>query len=148
MRLLLDTHALLWWLLADTRLGRAAQDLIADPANDVLVSVASLWEIQVKVRVGKLKADLGTILDAVGDQGFELVGITPAHLLALADLPRHHGDPWDHLLIAQANVEGAVFVTEDRHVPAYPVAFVSCSGSGPARLPGRSGREPPGSGEP
>ncbi|WP_264050513.1 type II toxin-antitoxin system VapC family toxin [Methylobacterium flocculans] len=134
MRLLLDTHALLWWLLADPRLGQAARDLIADPANDVLVSVASLWEIQVKVRVGKLKADLGSILDAVRDQGFEVVGITPPHLLALGDLPRHHGDPWDHLLIAQANAEGAVFLSEDRHVPDYPVAFVTCSGSAQARM--------------
>ncbi|MCJ2048086.1 type II toxin-antitoxin system VapC family toxin [Methylobacterium sp. J-078] len=142
MRLLLDTHALLWWLLADPRLGRAAQDLIADPANDVLVSVASLWEIQVKVRVGKLKADLGAILDAVRDQGFDLVGITPAHLLGLGDLPRHHGDPWDHLLIAQAKAEGAIFVSEDRSVPAYPIAFMSCSGSAP-KPPG----SPPGSEE-
>ncbi|KQU34080.1 twitching motility protein PilT [Methylobacterium sp. Leaf94] len=143
MRLLLDTHALLWWLLADPRLGQAARDMIADPANDVLVSVASLWEIQVKVRVGKLKADLDRILDAVRDQGFDIIGIAPAHLLALGDLPRHHGDPWDHLLIAQANAEGAVFVSEDRHVPAYPVAFVRCSGSAQVRPAGQSETNPP-----
>jgi PIN domain nuclease of toxin-antitoxin system len=145
VRLLLDTHALLWWLLADPRLGRAAQDLIADPANDVRVSVASLWEIQGKVRVGQLKADLGSILDAVRDQGFDSVGIAPAHLLALGDLPRQHGDPWHHLLIAQAKAEGAVFVSEDRHVPAYPVAFVRCSGSAQVRLASRSETDPPGS---
>ncbi|KQP94705.1 twitching motility protein PilT [Methylobacterium sp. Leaf113] len=143
MKLLLDTHALLWWLLADPKLGPAARDLIADPTNDVLVSVASLWEIQVKVRVGKLRADLGDILDAVRDQGFEVVGITPAHLLALGDLPRHHGDPWDHLLIAQAKAEDAVFLSEDRHVPAYPVAFVTCSGSAQAGR-GMSAPEPSG----
>ncbi|MCJ2033267.1 type II toxin-antitoxin system VapC family toxin [Methylobacterium sp. J-068] len=131
MRILLDTHALLWWLLADPRLGQAAQDLIADPGNDVLVSVASLWEIQVKVRVGKMKADLEDILTEVRSQGFEIIGLTPAHLLALGLLPRHHGDPWDHLLIAQANAERAVFLSEDQHVPAYPVAFVTCSGSLP-----------------
>ncbi|MEJ0048671.1 MAG: type II toxin-antitoxin system VapC family toxin [Rhodospirillales bacterium] len=62
MRLLLDTHALLWWLSDDAELGQYVRDLIADPANDVLVSVVSLWEIQVKVRVGKLTADLPAIL--------------------------------------------------------------------------------------
>ena len=127
MRLLLDTHALLWWLTDDPRLGPAARDLIADPASDVLVSAASLWEIQVKVRVGKLKADLHDVLAAMEDQGFNLLPIAPAHLLALGPLPRHHGDPWDHLLIAQANAEKAIFMSEDAHAPLYPVTHVTCS---------------------
>lgn len=135
MRLLLDTQALLWWLIADPRLGPAAREFIADPANDVRVSVASLWEIQVKVRVGKPTADLDGILAEVRDRGFELIGITPAHRVALGPLPRHHGDPWDHLLIAQAQVERATFLSEDRHVPAYPVAFVTCSGMGDGSAP-------------
>lgn len=127
MRLLLDTHALLWWLADDPRLGQPARDVIADPANDILVSAASLWEIQVKVRVGKLKADIQDILSEMQEQGFDLLAIAPAHLVALGVLPRHHGDPWDHLLIAQANAEDAVFVSQDRHTPDYPVMYMACS---------------------
>ena len=69
MRLLLDTHALLWWLADDDRLGPRARGLIEDPGNDVFVSVASLWEAVVKARVGKLEADIGAIVDAVGREG-------------------------------------------------------------------------------
>ena len=130
MKLRLDTHALLWWLSDDAKLGQAVRELITDPANDVLVSVASLWEVQVKVRVGKLTADLPEILAEMQNQAFDLLQIAPAHLLGLGLLPRHHGDPWDHLLIAQARAEDAIFVTEDRHTPSYPVAYVTCSGSG------------------
>jgi PIN domain nuclease of toxin-antitoxin system len=127
MRLLLDTHALLWWLSDDDRLGQRARDLIEDPANDVLVSIVSLWEIVVKARVGKLEADLREIVNEVGRPGFELVGVTTPHLLALAELPMHHRDPFDHLLIAQAIVEDAVFVSEDRNAPRYSVRLVTCS---------------------
>ena len=134
MRLLLDTHTLLWWLTDDPRLGRAARDLIADPANDVLVSAASLWEIQVKVRVGKLRADLADVLAEMRDQGFDLLPVAPSHLLALGPLPQHHRDPWDHLLIAQANAEGAVLMSEDAHTPLYPVTYVPCSGPALPRL--------------
>lgn len=129
MRLLLDTHALLWWLSDDAQLGQYARDLIADPANDILVSVVSLWEIQVKVRVGKLTADMQEILNEIGGQAFELLPIDPAHLLLLGTLPAHHKDPSDHLLIAQAIAEGATFVSEDRHTPEYHVLFVTCSGA-------------------
>ena len=136
MRLLLDTHALLWWLADDPRLGQAARVLVADPASEVLVSPASLWEIQVKVRVGKLRAELRDILAAMEEQGFDLLPIAPSHLLALGSLPQHHRDPWDHLLIAQANVEEALFLSEDGHVPSYPVTYVTCSGSEPPRTGG------------
>ena len=134
MKLLLDTHALLWWLAGDAKIEVAARDLIADPANDVLVSVGSLWEIQVKVRVGKLQADIRDILTEMQEQAFDLLEIAPAHLIALGALPRHHGDPWDHLLIAQANVEGAVFMSQDGHIPDYPVLYVTCSGSASPRI--------------
>ncbi len=140
MKLLLDTHALLWWLTGDPKLGQAARDLVADPANDVLVSAASLWEIQVKVRVGKLKADIRDILAEMQSQAFDLLEIAPAHLLALGALPRHHGDPWDHMLIAQANAEEAVFMSQDSHTPDYPVNYVTCSGSA---LPKVGGASPP-----
>ena len=126
MRLLLDTHALLWWLSDDAQLGPAARDLIADPAHDVFVSVVSLWEIQVKARVGKLTADLAAILEEMEAQAFELLPIRPAHLLRLGGLPAHHRDPFDHLLIAQAMIEGAAIVTADR-ISGYGVQVVGCS---------------------
>lgn len=127
MRLLLDTHALLWWLADDPQLGQQARALIANPGNDVLVSKVSLWEIVVKLRVGKLSADLAGITDAVQRGGFTLLDIAIPHLRALAGLPMHHRDPFDHLLIAQAVTEDALLVTEDRHAALYPVRTVPCA---------------------
>ncbi len=127
MRLLLDTHALLWWLADDDRLGSQARELIEDPGNDVLVSVASLWEIVVKVRVGKLEADISEVADAVPAEGFTLLGISTAHLVTLATLPKHHRDPFDHLLMAQAIEEDATFISEDRNSSRYPIRLVTCS---------------------
>ncbi|WP_428392058.1 type II toxin-antitoxin system VapC family toxin [Lichenicoccus sp.] len=138
MKLLLDTHALLWWLAGDAKVGPPARSLIADPANDVLVSAASLWEIQVKVRIGKLKADLQDIVTEMRNQALDLLEIAPRHLVALGALPRHHSDPWDHLLIAQANVEGAVFMSQDGHTPSYPVTYMTCSGSACPMIGGAS----------
>lgn len=127
MRLLLDTHALLWWLNDDEKLGSHARRLIGDPENDVLVSAVSLWEIAVKQRIGKLDADIEEILAILPDQGFDRRDITDAHLHALVALPLHHRDPFDHLLMAQAVAEGAQFVSQDQNVPLYGIPFVTCS---------------------
>ena len=131
MRILLDTHALLWWLEGNPRIERPAQDLIIDPANDILVSIVSLWEIVVKVRVGKLAADLRDIVAAINAQGFETLEIRPEHLEELVRLPMHHRDPFDHLLIAQAIAESLTLLSEDQHVSAYPVAHITCTDKGP-----------------
>jgi len=129
VKLLLDTHALLWWLNDDRQLGQVARDLIADPGNDVLVSVVSLWEVVVKVRIGKLEADIAEVSEAVERDGFTPLGIGAAHLVTLGGLPLHpdHRDPFDHLLIAQAITEGATFMSEDRNASRYPVRFTTCS---------------------
>ncbi len=129
MKLVLDTHALLWWLSDDQRLGQQARALIADPDNDVLVSAASLWEIVVKVRIGKLDAAIDEIVEAIEQLGFSLIGIDPPHLEALAELPAHadHRDPFDHILIAQAITEGATFLSEDHNASRYPVSLRPCS---------------------
>lgn len=127
MRLLLDTHAVLWWLNDDVKLGSHARGLIGDPENDVLVSTVSLWEITVKLRIGKLDADIEEILAILPDQGFDRLDISDAHLIALAALPLHHRDPFDHLLMAQAVAEGAHFVSQDRNVALYGIPFVTCS---------------------
>jgi PIN domain nuclease of toxin-antitoxin system len=127
MRLLLDTHALLWWLADDDQLGPRARELIEDPGNDVLVSVVSLWEIVVKVRAGKLEADIKEVADTVPREGLALLDISTAHLLTLARLPMHHRDPFGHLLMAQAIVEDATFISRDRHASRYKVRLVACS---------------------
>lgn len=127
MKLLLDTHALLWWLADDARLGVEARALIANPGNNVLVGMVSPREIIVKIRVGKLKADIRNILALIERNRFTLLPISPEHLLALAVLPVHHRNPFDHLLIAQAVAEGAVFLSEDRRASQYPVQVIACS---------------------
>ena len=136
MKLLLDTHALLWWLADDSQLGRQARELVEDPGNDILVSVVSLWEIAVKVRIGKLQADIQAIMDAVQQEGFIAIGIGRTHLLTLAGLPMHHRDPFDHLLIAQAIAEDATFMSDDWNAGRYPVRMMTCSGRPPLSPPG------------
>ena len=128
MRLLLDTHALLWWLSGDARLGQAARAHVADPANDVMVSVASLWEIVAKVRVGKLRVDIEAVERALVLSRFSRLAIMPGHLAVLQGLAAHHPDPFDHLLIAQAVSEQALLMTEDQAMLRYPVQVLRCGG--------------------
>lgn len=122
--LLLDTHALLWWL-ADTELSADARDRIGDPETTVLVSAVSLLEIGIKVKAGKLSVDvpLAPLLD---EEGFEHLALSAEHAEASAALSLHHRDPFDRLLIAQAQEEAAVFVTRDRWAGAYEVEVLGC----------------------
>ncbi len=126
MKILLDTHALLWWLQDNPRLGGKARQVIADPANSIFVSVASLWEIAIKQHIGKLDADAAAIAGALEEEGLTRLDILPAHLAHLVTLPRHHGDPFDHLLIAQAASEGAALMTADRRMAGYEVKRIGC----------------------
>ncbi|HIJ64263.1 MAG TPA: type II toxin-antitoxin system VapC family toxin [Rhodospirillaceae bacterium] len=125
MRLLLDTHAALWFVSGDRRLGRQL-DAIRDPANDVFVSMVSLMEVAVKQRIGKLRVDLDALLSEFAEQGFEFLPLTPRHVLELAKLPVHpeHKDPFDHQLIAQAIAENLTFVSQDRHAASYSVRLL------------------------
>lgn len=120
MRLLLDTHALLWWL-ADEGLTDRARNAIADPANLVMVSAVSAWEISIKKALGKLAApdDLERQVD---EGGFTPLSITIAHGIAAGELPRHHDDPFDRMLIVQAFAEGLTIVTHDKRFADYDVA--------------------------
>lgn len=122
MRLLLDTHALLWWL-ADEGLTAQARDAIADPANLVLVSAATAWEISIKKALGKLAApdDLEYQMD-VG--GFAPLPISIAHAVTAGQLPRHHEDPFDRMLIAQAFAEELTIVTRDKRFEDYGAALL------------------------
>jgi PIN domain nuclease of toxin-antitoxin system len=122
VRLLLDTHALLWWL-ADDGLTRQAEDAIADQANLVMVSAVSAWEISIKKALGKLTApdDLEQQID---EGGFAPLPITIRHGIAAGELPRHHDDPFDRMLIAQAVAEGLTIVTHDKRFADYDIAIL------------------------
>ena len=122
MRLLLDTHALLWWL-ADEGLTNQARDAIADPANLVVVSAASAWEISIKKALGKLAAP-DDLEQQVHAGGFLPLQISISHGIAAGQLPRHHEDPFDRMLIAQAFAEGLTIVTRDKRFEDYGVALI------------------------
>ncbi len=123
MRYLLDTHTLLWWLTDDPRLPHRWDSVLSNTeANDIVFSMASLWEIAIKRSLGKLDleielADFAWQLQE--NHGFRLIGIAPTDLDRLAALPHHHGDPFDRLLIAQALEQGATAITNDRHWKKY-----------------------------
>ena len=119
-RLLVDTHALLWWLADDPSLSPAAREAIADPTNDPLVSAASVWEIAIKRSLGKLTAP-DDLPDRVADKGFAWLPISAQHAWRVRDLPKHHGDPFDRTLVAQAVIERLPFVTTDARFAEYGV---------------------------
>lgn len=123
MRLLLDTHALLWWL-ADAELAPQAREKIADPANTVAVSAVSAWEISIKKALGKLSAP-GDLLEQVQASDFSPLPIAIDHALAAGQLPRHHEDPFDRMLIAQAQLEQMTIVTRDKRFADYDVAVLA-----------------------
>jgi PIN domain nuclease of toxin-antitoxin system len=120
---LLDTHALLWWL-ADDGLTDQAKDAIADPANLVMVSAASAWEISIKKALGKLTSP-DDIERQIDEGGFTPLAISVMHGLAASQLPRHHDDPFDRMLIAQAIAEGLTVVTHDKRFSEYGVPTLS-----------------------
>jgi PIN domain nuclease of toxin-antitoxin system len=124
MRLVLDTHALLWWLDGDRRLSRRARTAIGDAENTVFVSAASAWEITTKNRLGKLPgaADVAAdVAGAVSGQGFTPLDITIVHAQRAGRLPGEHRDPFDRMLIAQSQVEDLQIVTDDSVFDAYGV---------------------------
>lgn len=124
MKLLLDTHVLLWWLDDDPRLSRKTRALIAATENEALVSQVSLWETAIKQRIGKLHIGPADILPRLPEFGFGLLDLANSHLLALSHLPHHHGDPFDHLLLAQAYVEKACLISSDKVLQQYGVPCI------------------------
>ena len=122
MTLLLDTHALLWFLTNDSSLSARGHGAIEDPANVTHVSAVSLWEVAIKFALGKLKlpAPYADIFPRQLElNGFALLPITPGHCAALLTLPFHHRDPFDRLLLAQAKAEGMTLVTDDGQFGPY-----------------------------
>ena len=125
MKLLPDTHAIVWFALPDPRLSATARTLLADPANEVFVSPASYWEMAIKVHLGKwqLGQPYPDLIDSLWtDYGFNVLPIRPEHTARLIGLPDHHRDPFDRLLIAQAITEGLMVVGADAVFDRYGVA--------------------------
>lgn len=127
MRLLLDTHTFLWWCANDPNLSPLARKHIADGSNEVFLSAVSAWEIAIKSRLGKLALPdkpEAFITAMLKRHGFSVLAISMRHVMADYDLPAHHSDPFDRLLIAQATIEGLNLVSNDIKMAAYAVEIL------------------------
>ncbi len=127
MKALLDTHAMLWWWAGDRRLTKAAQNVIADEANEIFVSAASIWEIATKHRIGKLP-ETGRLLPGIDGHvrrsRFTELPIAFAHAELAGSLEGEHRDPFDRMLIAQAKLEAMAIVSNDRVFESFGVPMV------------------------
>ena len=122
MRILLDTHAIVWWATGDERLSRKARVALADPTTEVFISIASAWEIQIKATLQKLTLheSVDTLYrNLIIDQGFRMIGIELKDIDLLSKLPPHHRDPFDRMLVAQALRGDFTLVTKDSIVSSY-----------------------------
>jgi PIN domain nuclease of toxin-antitoxin system len=124
VKLLLDSHAFLWWLAEDSKLKVEARQAVADPMSVVHVSAVTVWELSIKTALGKLDLDGADLAEEIEANDFVELPITARHALVAATLPRHHEDPFDRMLIAQAQIEGLTIVTRDSAFRAYGVALL------------------------
>ena len=120
MKLILDTHAALWWLSGDERFGSSAEEHLTDTTNQVLLSAAVVWEVAIKRSLGKLDAP-GDFAPTLLGAGAHPLPISLDHAAAVELLPRHHRDPFDRLLVAQATIERAAVVSADEALHAYDI---------------------------
>ena len=128
MNLLLDTHAFLWGVEGSVRLGPNAAAQIIDPDNTAWLSIVSVWEIAIKTGLGRLQLQEAPevfIPREMANENIRELAIEMDHALAVRELPQHHADPFDRLLIAQASLENLTIVTADRHFSAYGVAVLA-----------------------
>lgn len=123
MRILIDTHVFLWWDRQLRRLSRPLRAAIEDEANDVYLSAASVWEIAIKRTLGKLTFSR-PIVDAASELGFDILPVTGMHAERAGGLPRHHDDPFDRLIVAQADLESMVLGTQDPILRPYAVSIL------------------------
>ncbi|AIE88054.1 type II toxin-antitoxin system VapC family toxin [Fimbriimonas ginsengisoli] len=119
MRLLLDTHIAIWVLTDDVRLSQAARELLREPSRNVFYSVVSLWEIGIKHSLGRLDMTPVAVGGGMRDSGFQRLHIADEHLKRLVTLPFHHRDPFDRMLVAQAEAEPLKLVTSDQRLLVY-----------------------------
>lgn len=124
MNLLLDTHVLLWWLDDSPYLSEVERRAVADPGNLIVVSAAVIWEMRIKQELGKLEIS-ADFYPVIKDQGFEFLSITADHAYAAGDLPMHHRDPFDRMIIAQARLEKLCIITRDNVFSRYDVSVFS-----------------------
>jgi PIN domain nuclease of toxin-antitoxin system len=130
MRLLLDTNALIWLLSGDERLRQDVRDAIADEGNTIFVSAVSMFEMAVKVRIGKLDIDLASAVATIDESDIERLEIEDKHCLAMAAIAPvpGHRDPFDLMLVAQAMTEGLTVISSDHMLGHYPVTVMACAG--------------------
>jgi PIN domain nuclease of toxin-antitoxin system len=121
---LLDTHVLLWWFSRSSRLKESVRAMIADPQTPIFVSAASFWEAAIKRARGRLAFESAALIGAVVASGIGQLPITTEHALAAGDLPRHHEDPFDRMLVAQAIAESLTIISNDARLRLYAVALV------------------------
>jgi PIN domain nuclease of toxin-antitoxin system len=127
LRLLVDTHCWLWYLLAPERLNPQAQEILREPGNEIFFSVASIWEIVVKFALGKLELPLPPseyIPNRIATLGHQSLPIRQDHVIRIESLPLHHRDPFDRILVAQAQVESLPLLTADGALTAYDVTVL------------------------
>jgi PIN domain nuclease of toxin-antitoxin system len=127
MKVLVDTHTFLWALLHDHRLTPKAKQILRSDEHELVFSLVSLWEIAIKIKTGKLNtigSSVAYIRDEMNAYGMQLLPIRYDHILQLESLPHHHGDPFDHLLIAQAITESLPILTADRTFASYGIKLV------------------------
>ena len=126
MDILLDTHAVIWFFEDDERLSYSAKEAIFDLYNMIHISIASLWELSIKLSIGKLEFDGGIdgFIEAVDKNEFAFLGIYPKHIKTVATLPFIYRDPFDRIIVAQAKVEDMVIVTIDDHIVKYDVDHI------------------------
>lgn len=127
--MLLDTHVLIWAVSNPERLKPAARLAISDPATEIFVSTATVWELAIKCARGQLIFPLSEVDDLLAGMAIEPLPISVAHAVAAGGLPRHHADPFDRMLVAQARLEQLVLVTEDAALTRYDVAILDRGGS-------------------
>lgn len=123
MILVLDAHAFLWWVRNETTLTADARGAIADPANDIIVSAATVWELEIKRALGKLTAP-SDLLEVIDDEGFSCLPVLGGDAADAARLPAHHRDPFDRMIIAQAMRLDGTIVSRDRAFDAYDAAIL------------------------
>lgn len=120
----MDTHILLWWLGDDQRLSVEVREIIGNPENFIFVSAATVWEMSIKKSLGKLSVP-SDLLEKLKENNFEVLNITAVHGLKVEDLPHHHKDPFDRMLIAQTLVEGLTLISGDTKFKLYDVPLLS-----------------------
>ncbi len=126
MRLLLDTHILIWFLEGNVLLANSRQQIITRAQNDVFVSIASLWEMAIKISLGKLALaqPLTNVVNQLAAENIEILPIQPAHILQVSTLPFYHRDPFDRIIISQSKVENLPLMSDDPEVANYGIKIL------------------------